>query len=421
MRAGNSYFFSLAILLFAGSFCEATDTVRVRLRKSLRSVNLSGINMKVSAEESHEAFERVALPRFESAKVKMSWGESPNPNWKIQYNEQPNSVVNVFSQGIYIQGSRMKLGIEPVPSRLQLLPNRRGKIDVVTELDIESYLAGVLPSEMPASWPIEALKAQAVASRTYMRKKMEERTHLHFDLEASVHDQVFQALKLADESPLYQRKVAKALNQTRGVVLKDKRGDYLTAYYHSDCGGQTELPSAVWGELDNQHRKVKDPVCQGRRSSVWQVRFKKQELAEKLAAHFHIYSEPELESLFVVSKTSSHRVADLSVLFKGHFPKTLSAQEFRSVLGFDKVKSANFKLTWIDDSAMVVGRGNGHGVGMCQWGSKRLAMRGKSYRQILKHYYPKAILVKEGAEVPSPARREKRLSRGGQTKRAKSL
>ena len=399
--------------------CYARDTVRVRLAKNLKTVKLTGRNLVFSQKDNVSPFQTVAIPKYQMAEVVLEKVRPErSPFWAVKLQRSSEDQLRVFSRELYVSGLGVRVGLEPVPSKIRLVRNQRGRIDVITELDIETYLAGVLPSEMPAAWPLEALKAQAVASRTYMRKKMAERETYHFDLEASVSDQVFNAMKLTGAAPIYQRKVVRALRETQDQVLRNRKGAYITAYYHSDCGGETESPQAVWGLDGHDHARVRDSYCKSRRSNEWSYSMTRKELALKLAPRLGKYEEPKLKSLFVSERTEGSRVGELSVEFENHFPEFMNSQQFREVVGFDKIKSTRFTWKTVGPNIVFSGNGNGHGVGMCQWGVKTLALRGRKYTEILKHYYPKAVLKKDTWRQPEQLLQVPKISQGWEQDKA---
>ena len=126
---------------------------------------------------------------------------------------------------------RGALILEPVP---------HGRMDVIEQLDLEEYLYGVLPREVGADWPLDALKAQAVVSRTYVLANLATDPDQRFDVSSGVSDQVYGGRE--DEAP----PASQAVDQTRGEVLVDKLGKPFLAFFHSSCGGQTETPEYVW-------------------------------------------------------------------------------------------------------------------------------------------------------------------------------
>ena len=144
----------------------------------------------------------------------------------------------------------------------------------------------------------------------------------------------------------------------------------------------------------------------------------RKELALKLAPRLGKYEEPKLKSLFVSERTEGSRVGELSVEFENHFPEFMNSQQFREVVGFDKIKSTRFTWKTVGPNIVFSGKGNGHGVGMCQWGVKTLALRGRKYTEILKHYYPKAVLKKDTWRQPEQLLQVPKISQGWEQDKA---
>lgn len=277
---------------------------------------------------------------------------------------------------------KIKIGIHQYPSPI-FLNSKNGKMaHIILSLDLEKYLEGVISAEMSPSWPVEALKAQAVAARSYTYYQLEVRAREVYQLEGDVLDQVYSMHSM----PMIE-KVHEAVAATRGQILMQKN-KAMKAYYHSDCGGETEEPQHVWGVSEFKFSGVKDRRCAFR--SKWSFKISKNEFLSLINEK---YSLNRIDNVTVISRTPSRR-AGLIALGGDGKTVTVSGQELRQILGFSKMKSTLFSLTEAADSVTFTGLGNGHGSGLCQWGAKDLAREGKSFREILNHYYPQAQLKK---------------------------
>ncbi len=226
----------------------------------------------------------------------------------------------------------------------------RDGVQLVNVLGLEDYLAGVLGSEMPKSFPLEALKAQAIAARTYALHKKLEQYGQAFHLGSSVISQVYGGL--ASEDP----RTREAVEATRGMVLTYQLQP-VEAYFHASCGGKTESGAEALGR-ELPYLKPVDCPCARLPQSEWRL-----ELDRKVQ---------------VVSRSPTGRAA--RVLLDG---KPIDAVLLRERLGYMKLKSLWFEVA----GRVLTGHGFGHGAGMCQWGAKVLAERGLGYREILSHYY----------------------------------
>ena len=267
---------------------------------------------------------------------------------------------------------------------LILEPAGSGRFDVVEQLDFEEYLYGVLPREMGPDWPIEALKAQAVVSRTYV---LANRGGGRYDIASDVSAQVYGGLE--DESPA----ATQAVRATRGQVLVDKRGDPIQAFFHSSCGGQTEIPKNVWNADSSwdYFTSVKDPYCQDDPFYHWRWAVSAARLEAKLRrAGIRVGAIRKIQA---AQKSPSGRVR--TFLIVGSRRKaTLAGNRFRLAVGPEALRST--LITSISTSRTgfrFEGRGWGHGIGLCQYGARGRANAGIRYDDIVKAYYPDTYLV----------------------------
>jgi stage II sporulation protein D len=256
-----------------------------------------------------------------------------------------------------------------------------GLITVVNVLPIEEYLLGLVASEMPTDWPIEAVKAQAVIARSYAmyqrNMKAQGVSSGRHDVEAGVQDQVYQGKRGVN------KRVEDAVSSTKGEILK-KNGRLVKAFFHSTCGGATEKASNVWGEK-NDFLAVKDEFCSRSPYSSWTYRITKRELAEKLAANG--FPGSFVGSISIENRKENPRAATV-IVESGGQTFYIQANEFRRIVGYAKLKSAWFSVSSEGEDIIFSGKGFGHGVGLCQWGAKGMAEARKDYREILKYYYP---------------------------------
>lgn len=239
---------------------------------------------------------------------------------------------------------------------------------LVNVLPLEDYLVGVLGSEMPRSFPVEALKAQAVAARTYALQKKLEQYGQPYHLGSSVISQVYGGLKAEDP------RTREAVEATRGLVLTFDLQP-IEAYFHSSCGGKTESGANALGR-DLPYLKPVSCPCGKLPSSQWTMGFSNDELKTALG------SKPV--GMKIEGRTPTGRAKRVQVGPN----RTVDAVTFRERLGYTKLKSLQFELQPTTSGWTIRGQGFGHGAGMCQWGAKVLADQKQDFRQILAHYYP---------------------------------
>jgi stage II sporulation protein D len=249
-----------------------------------------------------------------------------------------------------------------------------GKLLVINRLPLETYLLGIVGSEMNPSWPIEALKAQAVAARTYamQRRMMMRAAGKPFDLGATVLSQVY---KGADQ---IRPPVIEAVKQTRGEVLAFDH-DLAQALFHSTCGGRTVSAKSAFGNEVPYLKPQSCEWCRGSSRHRWSITMSLEEMSERL----------ERARLTRSKVTSFSRKEETSAvkLESGKKQQQVSPQEIRAAVGFSDLYSARFTAETKGKTIHIHGRGFGHGVGMCQWGARGMADAGKTHVQILAHYY----------------------------------
>ncbi len=256
-----------------------------------------------------------------------------------------------------------------------------GKFNVINELSVDDYLKGVLPREVGVSWSIESLKAQAVASRTYLVSHLGQHGQQGFDLCSDVHCQVYGGRE--KEHPATNT----AVDETRGEILV-WNGKPIQAFFHSNCGGATEAVEYVWG-LNSQPYLVKKKCHFGTEDPRyhWKKIYANNDILKALKAKTKVAGS-ELHSVKIHAKSPSGRASKVAVKTdQGTY--ILSGNEFRIALNPEIIRSMLWtRLEKLKDAYCVEGRGWGHGVGLCQWGAKGQAENGRTYRKILDFYYP---------------------------------
>ncbi|MEL6322470.1 MAG: SpoIID/LytB domain-containing protein [Cyanobacteria bacterium J06626_14] len=263
-----------------------------------------------------------------------------------------------------------------------------GGITAVNHIDLEEYLYSVVGAEAPTSWPLEALKSQAVAARTYALYQRQHRGNAIFDVGDTTAWQVYKGLEEEASS------THAAVRGTAGQVLTHN-GRLIEAVFHSSSGGHTENAEHVWSNPRPYLQGVADfdhsaPVFQ------WQEQFSADELQSRISGVGRILSITPVE----LSPTG--RILSMQVVGDAN-TRTLTGIEMRRSLGLrstlftirpqmEQVASANSAAS-VPVAFAVDGRGFGHGVGMSQWGAYGMASRGYNYQQILGHYFQNTALA----------------------------
>ena len=254
---------------------------------------------------------------------------------------------------------------------------KRNKTDEIQKIPLEKYLIGVLAGEMPVSYDLEALKAQAVAARTYTIKKIEQNINEQYDVIDTTNDQVYkddEELKQAwqenyDEN---KKKIKDAIKQTRGEYLAYD-GKPIHAFFFSTSSGNTENCKDVFGENLPYLVSVSSTWDENSPSYQNTTTYTKKELLEKLELPYNDKIRIQIER----NETNSINKITIN-------DKTIKGTEFRFKLG---LRSTNIEIEEKDNNIIITSKGYGHGVGMSQYGAKELASIGYKYDEILKYYY----------------------------------
>ncbi len=288
--------------------------------------------------------------------------------------------------------------------KLKLLLNAdRGSFDVINLVPPEPYLAGVVGAEMPGYWEPEALKAQAIAARTYcFYVKRRFGVNRDWDLKQTAAHQVYRGMS-AESAQIWE-----AVNQTTGRVLACKQADgteeILPAYYSSTCGGHTENSRNVFGDSFETLIGVSCPYCQDvakPKFFFWpMVQFDKTDVRKKLLERYpSLKPLGDITGILAAGRTDYGDFARLTnIKLVGSTGKSdfLRAEDFRLALDPTgrKLRSAVCQIVELGERwAFFSGRGWGHGVGMCQCGAEGMARQGRNAEQILAYYYPASRII----------------------------
>jgi stage II sporulation protein D len=272
--------------------------------------------------------------------------------------------------------------------KLHIVGTRNGYLDVIELVDMEEYLYGVLPREVGANWPMESLKAQAVISRTFaLANKATDPAQL-FDLLSDVRSQAYGGRSVEALGP------TRAVDETKGQVLLGPDGKPIEAFFHSSCGGMTEKPDRVWtaSYANDVFANVEDTFCSEDPFRVWHLTLNAA-LIQKRLRHIGLRIGT-LKDIQIKEKSPSGRAETLVLLWRGG-KKEISGNRFRLAVGPEALRSTLLtEISYSHGRFSFSGRGWGHGVGLCQYGARGRAAAGQTYEQILKAYYPGAVLQK---------------------------
>ncbi len=261
----------------------------------------------------------------------------------------------------------------PATSQEQQVTVYRSNGSVIT-LSMSDYLIGVVGAEMPASFPLEALKAQAVVARTYALKRISSGQKLTDTVSTQAYKDNNQLRReWQGNFDTYYNKIKLAVTSTNNMTIK-YNGTYIDAVYHSTSNGRTEDAVHVWG---NSVPYLKSVESSWDKNASSYLRTEEKELSVLLTLlGIDLSDESSIE---IVSRNASGRVSSIRIGNKNY-----SGVELRNLLG---LRSADFDLEVQNNKVIITTRGYGHGVGMSQYGAKGMAENGYNYQQILRHYY----------------------------------
>lgn len=379
MRLAGCLVFFLALPIMAAT---RVPQVKVLIGKSLKDVVVHGMDLR----------QEIPSQRIERTfKGKQTVNFNCRLSSKVVLPSRPLLVASVSSPtGLVGWENRRYKG------ELHLVAGAEAGVrgcDLVNLVPMETYISSLLAKEMRADWPVEALKAQAVAARSYALSKMSEgngQQSLPWHLESSEKNQV--SGSFFDTNANTDR----AAHGTAGEILVDAAGQPVAGFFHSKCGGRTMRPDQVWSGSVDGYQGVDCPFCHKHGRKLWGQRVSKSTfsgmLAQALTKHKEVAPSFRPEALTFVHDTASN--SDLRV-YSGNQQHVVRKAWLRNLLGREQLPSNHFRILDQGTHVSIEGTGYGHGVGLCQMGAFELAKRGYGYREILQHYFP-GLQVKKG-------------------------
>ncbi|MDT5059892.1 MAG: stage sporulation protein [Acidobacteriota bacterium] len=264
--------------------------------------------------------------------------------------------------------------------------------NITRDVSLEEYVLGVVSAEGSIESELEALKALAVASRTYALHNLQRHKDEGYDFCDTTHCQRY-LFTVADERnhARFKNLLKRAVNETAGETLIDEEGRVADAYFHAACGGMTANMETLWGVPAPAYLSgVTDEYCVGEAAHAWVNVIPAEKLARALQGDTRSNIGSRLKNIIITSRDQTGRVEFLTL--EGETRRVVRGWNFKMIvgraLGWNILKSSRFDVTRTGSSFVFRGNGFGHGLGLCQEGAHALARRGVSYRQILSHYFP---------------------------------
>ena len=287
-------------------------------------------------------------------------------------NEEENKKEEIYDYGQY--------------NKIKLLHSNTQEVE---ELDLDTYLLGVVSSEMPASFEQEALNAQAIVARTYTIYKITNGSkHQNADIcddstccQAWISKEARFEKWNEKERESNWAKIENAVNDTKGKIVTYE-GKPINAFFHSNSGGITDTASNVWGGENYPYLQAVETSGEEIYTQyASEVSITKEEFITKIKEY---HSDLKIDfnkekQIDILEYTDGDRIKTIKI---GNL--NLSGVEIRKIFG---LKSAKFKINIEENNVNFSVTGYGHGVGMSQTGADSLAKQGKNYEEIIKHYY----------------------------------
>ncbi len=370
-------------------------------------------NLSKSSNYSADAPLKIKILVFSASIILFAWSALAAENIRVAVANNQKTVTLKSEAGLSVNGSGFRgkkivvgssyIGTRPVRVKsagefiqmngksyrgwIELRRKKNGLLLVVNDLDIEDYLQGVIAAEIPYDWEFEALKAQAVASRTYAIYQKRTSGKRPYHILATVDGQVYSGRNGE------RARAVQAVRETEGIIIT-YGGAAIPAFYHSSCGGHTENAMELWG-IDRPYLRGVDCDCQEiSKYGSWEKRLSIKKFTDALRRQG--YRLKGISAVEIDGITAAGRVKNVAIHHPGGIAK-VPAERLRAAIGYSAVPSVFFEIAKDGDEVIISGRGLGHGVGLCQWGAKEMAMRGFDYKAILSHYYPGTKLMKAGA------------------------
>jgi SpoIID/LytB domain protein len=340
------------------------------------------------------------------------------PIFETYANEVGHRVTE--SQEISSNNQESKINVSPSP-RLPLAasPIRVHLVhdNITQQLSLEDYVLGVMRAEGTMESEPEALKALAIAIRTYAVKNAGRHARDGYDFCSTTHCQRFvgsNPTAREGAGTLADARVSAAVRTTEGQVLLDEHGQLVESYFGASCGGETADIGTLWGVAPHDYlHGNRDEYCASGAHAKWTDTISRADLLRALQTDPRTDVGRQLDQV-VVSKRDETGRAEY-VTLEGESRKLVRGWDFKiivgRVLGWSKLKSSRFEVSRAGSNFVFKGSGFGHGLGLCQEGAHVMAARGMSYQKILQKYFPGTTLKNRAVAALPPHRAEKlRLS-----------
>lgn len=275
-----------------------------------------------------------------------------------------------------------------VINNLELTENMQNNYNIDTNNVFEDYIVGVVGAEMPISFENEALKAQAIAARTYAYKRIDDITKpVDYKSIGQAYNSVDELKsKWGDNFDTYYKKLKNAVYETAGIIMTYEN-EPIEAVFHSTSAGVTEVSENIWGKNLPYIKSVDSKVDENAPNFIYTVDIPNSQIIETFCKQYpNLDKNNIIQSFDILSRSEAGYVLDVTVC-----GKTISGRDIRTMFN---LRSTNFTIEKTDKSIKFTTKGYGHGAGMSQYGANFMAQDGSNYIEILNHYYSGITLQK---------------------------
>jgi stage II sporulation protein D len=377
--------FIIFLILAPLTAFSSIPSVKVKIGSSQGEVTLRGLDLQnlMLGEKTVRQYQGPKKIRFNCRSFKFRKQAKSN-----SFNPFPLASLQ-SPTGLITWNSNKYLG------KINVLTNSSfSGCDVVNELDLDDYISLLLTKEMSAKWPVEALKAQAIAARTYALEKINSNfmskvlgRNAYFDLENSEKHQVMGTF--FDQT----LNTVKATYATKGLVLVNDKKKLLPIFYHSKCGGRTFLPRQIWANRVPGYDSVPCEFCHDHGMKNWKHNISVNKFKNILKKSL-VKERANFDKSSTIRMINDESKSPFLRFYLGNDFFKLKKTELRKFFGRKKMPSNNYEIRKNKDKIEIAGAGMGHGVGLCQFGALELAKRGWDYKKILSYYFPSLQIKK---------------------------
>jgi stage II sporulation protein D len=345
---------------------EARDLIRVLILRDISRVKVASGGLNLYDLKSGQSF-------FKNRKNTSLFFER-EAGGRIRLRGQTLSAPGFLVESV---GPPLLINGRSYRDQLRITPGPNQDLWVINVLPLEEYLVGLINFEVSSQWPLEAIKAQVIAARTYAFFQRGNRAAEPYDVDSGVSDQVYGGTGKEDV------RSRRAVEETRGEMILHQ-GNPIFSVYSACCGGKTESGEYMWDAGFPYLRSMECAYCLDSPHFLWNYSVDGERLASALGSI--MFPGSRVLRVEIEERSPSRRVLRLSIQSE-NARRLITGQDFRRLLGYDRLRSTNFILTEKEGIFLFSGLGWGHGVGFCQWGAKGMAEAGMDHRTILKSYY----------------------------------